>query len=287
MDNSEFINFLYEKKLEGLKQQIIYVDNKKRMFWYPSNKEKKNVFQPKKTQLVGFTGRCYLSYNDPQHSQPYQVCWAGIDIDDYNDANFIHNLLPEATIRASKSNTGLHLFFRFEKVLIKSGVMGNIIKPSLKPYVDILENAGLKKFICKWDGNVFYVISKNNQEVFFKSEAFIKFTVSKENFVFYNSFKEEGEIDEENLTPRGEMFVSFLRSHELIGEILPRKKGVYIKEWYEVLNNSGVFKISTKSPMTTPSAHNNGFMCVEDGVFKLYACADSRFIFSYPILKGS
>ena len=117
-NNLDFISFLYEKKLEGLKPQIIYVSAGKGMAWFPANKEKEVLYQPSDVVLVGYTGRCYISYNKTQHSQPYQVCWAGIDIDDYNDYENIHKILPETTIRASKSGKGLHLFFRFEKVLI-------------------------------------------------------------------------------------------------------------------------------------------------------------------------
>lgn len=284
MDTQQFYNFLNRKITKEKPEyspQVIYSLGKKSMAWYPGNSDKLSyqLKLPNNWQLKGYTGRYYKSLYTNKLQQDYVIAWAGIDIDDYNNWKVIANIVPEATIRSSKSGKGLHLFFRFSEIIhIKDGeIKGAIVKESLKPYVAKLIDIGLEKHICKWDGNVFWTEAVSVvQPIYRISLKTIPF-INPVEVNIYSKYKSSGEFEKE-LTEEGQRFINFLRFHGLVHQdYLPIKQGIYVKEWYKALKGTP-YAFTTKSPMKSLNAHGNGFFVIHQGMFKIFASADNKII---------
>jgi len=281
----DIVSFLNERLPDGYKPQIILNKNKY-MVWMPSTKKKDKMPTCYNPDLIGFTGRAYLNYLEPLKFQNYYIVWCGIDIDDYNDWQAIAKLIPEATIRNSKSNTGLHLFFRLEKpVLIEAGVPSKIIKESMKPFIKRLVDAGLSEYICKWDGNNFWLYNKSySQKVLRVSKTFIKYIEPKEDLTRLKLHIMG--IVEAKLNSEGQKFVDYLIKKELLPldtrdnkgfYAIPSKMEVYIKKWFITLKRTN-WSFKTKSPMKSTTNHGNGYIIFDGFCFKLFSNADNKFV---------
>ena len=279
--DQRFFEHLYKDCPKNYKLQVVLCKGKD-IAWFPGNKIA-SVKSAGYYNMVGISGRCYKSYNISQHDQDYYICWAGIDIDDYTCWEKIQKIVPEATIRQSKSHEGLHLFFRFEKPQpCEKGIKGSIVKESLQPFINRLETL-CPKNICKHDGNMFFITKKGiTQEVLHYSNLSIPFIKPKILPHMCGSVKGAGEKLNLHLCQNGRDFIKLIIEKGLVPSVEYLGTSIsttYIRAWYNGLKDTK-YAFKTKSPMKSNSPHVNGCFRVVDGEFQLFGHADGTIVFS-------
>lgn len=244
--------------------------------WFPGAKkvnELKSV--PKNIWLHGFGGRVYKTYSKLRKEQEYLLAWTSLDIDDINIVEVapkIKKLIPECSIRESKSGQGVHLFFRFDKPLYFQAGESDLVtqKIFLAPYMDTLKENEIP--ICTPASSILWLTGAGHKGDFiYLSEAKLRCKKQKYSSCVSSNTEEQG-----FLVGKMQKFIDLLAN---AGAILSDWDGesytIYVRAAYEACKGTE-FEFRTRSPMQTPEPHANGFIRFANSALYLRAKADSQ-----------
>lgn len=261
-------------------QRILAKQNKQAILWIPGNKvlnKEKIKWGIVAGDLIGYTGFVYGEAKCTKEAER-KVFFLGIDIDNYNNYKKVHEILPEYSIRFSKSKKGLHLFRRIIPIKIAAGLLSNEpLKLAMQPDIKKLTAANIP--VCTYGGNVFYFAPHgwlyksaiiSNIEIDFSN---IKITTNKHR----NNSKEL--IDINILDDNIKNLAAILNKHGIIDIIenkkVPARADVWVKQVYNVLKNT-CYSFETKSPMKSISWEHNGVIEITPHTASIYTCSSKK-----------
>ena len=255
--------------------QIAETGNKG-VLWSPGKRDRlKKQTWLENPSLLGFGPRIYQNYTTSRNNQPYLLAWTALDIDEIEVApvlQIIQKLIPDCSIRLSKSKKGLHVFFRFEQPLYFHESEHDLAtqKEFLKPYIKLLTEHGIH--ICTAAPSILWLSGEKHTGDFLYTSP-KKLECKKVEYLNFQPL--EIEI---GCHFKGKMFDLLTLLHEAGAIIAPwdgSTYGIYMRAAYGACKGTE-FEFKTESPMVNAEAHNNGYLFMSSNTLCLRGSKDSE-----------